>query len=224
MVAEPPTGATAVGRPRSGVRLRPGATPREEILDAAAELFTTRGYASTSTRSIAEAVGIRQASMYYHFARKEDLLRELLERTVAPSLEHAATLIAAGLPADEALYRLARFDAALLLSGPWNLGSLYLVPEVRSSDFASFWAARERLRDRYAAWVAAAAPGGPPAAGHGVARDLVLGLVESVISMRSQDPDLDPDEVVPAVAAGCLLLAGVDRARVDALAAEVRPS
>ena len=225
MVADTPSGAvgptpaSAVGRPRSGGRLRPGATPREEILDAAAELFTTRGYGSTSTRSIAEAVGIRQASMYYHFARKEDLLRELLERTVAPSVAHAEELIAARVPADEALYRLARFDCALLLAGPWNLGSLYLVPEVRTPEFASFWAARDRLRDRYAAWVAAAAPAGRAAAEPAVVRDLVLGLVESVISMRSQDPDVDPAAVVPAVAAGCLLLAGVDRARIDALAA-----
>jgi AcrR family transcriptional regulator len=210
-----------VGRPRSGGRMRPGATPREEILDAAAELFTTRGYAATSTRSIAEAVGIRQASMYYHFARKEDLLRELLGQTVAPSLEHADELIAGRLPADEALYRLAHFDCALLLAGPWNLGSLYLVPEVRSPEFAPFWETRDRLRDRYAGWVAQAAPAGRPVAETAVVRDLVLGLVESVIAMRSLDPGLDTASIAPAVAAGCLLMAGVDRARIDALAALV---
>lgn len=219
-MAESSTG-TPVGRPRSGGRLRPGATPREEILDAAAELFTTRGYAATSTRSIAEAVGIRQASMYYHFARKEDLLHELLGQTVTPSLEHADDLIARCLPADEALYRLAHFDCALLLAGRWNLGSLYLVPEVRTPEFATFWEARDRLRDRYAGWVAQAAPGGRPVAETAVVRDLVLGLVESVISLRSLAPEQDPSTIAPAVAAGCLLLAGVPRARIDELAALV---
>jgi AcrR family transcriptional regulator len=216
-----PSAVAPVGRPRSGGRLRPGATPREEILDAAAELFTTRGYAATSTRSIAEAVGIRQASMYYHFARKEDLLRELLGQTVTPSLERAEELIALGLPADEALYRLAYFDCELLLAGRWNLASLYLVPEVRGPEFAEFWTARDRLRDRYAGWVAQAATGARPLAETAVVRDLVLGLVESVISMRSLTPDLDPAAVAPAVAAGCLLLAGVERARIDELAAVV---
>lgn len=219
-MSETSTGAP-VGRPRSGGRLRPGSTPRDEILDAAAELFTTRGYAATSTRSIAEAVGMRQASMYYHFARKEDLLRELLGQTVTPSLEHADALIAQRLPADEALYRLAYFDCALLLAGPWNLGSLYLVPEVRSPEFAGFWETRDRLRDRYAGWVAQVAAAGRPVAETAVVRDLVLGLVESVISMRSLQPDLDPAAITPAVAAGCLLLAGVDRARIEELAAAV---
>ena len=48
-----PSATAPVGRPRSGGRQRPGGTPREEILDAAAELFTSRGYAATSTRMIA---------------------------------------------------------------------------------------------------------------------------------------------------------------------------
>src|ERR1700761_5422625 len=60
------------GRPRLEQSRRPGNTAREEILDAAAELFTNLGYASTSTRRIADAVGIRQASLYHHFATKDD--------------------------------------------------------------------------------------------------------------------------------------------------------
>lgn len=46
--------------------------PREEILDAAAGLFVDRGFEGTSTREIAEAVGIRQASVYYHFPSGKD--------------------------------------------------------------------------------------------------------------------------------------------------------
>ena len=62
------------GRPRLEQSRRPGKTAREEILDAAAELFTNLGYASTSTRGIADAVGVRQASLYHHFATKDDIL------------------------------------------------------------------------------------------------------------------------------------------------------
>src|SRR5690606_6446151 len=69
-------------------RVRPGrprhlpdkgvGTPREQVLEAAALLFTSKGFAATSTREIAEAVGIRQASLYYHFAGKDEILAALL--------------------------------------------------------------------------------------------------------------------------------------------------
>src|SRR6478736_1724375 len=83
---------TGAGRPRLSTRKRPGATARDEILDAAAELFTTRGFTGTSTRMIADAVGIRQASMYHHFATKDDILAALLLDTVAAPLACAEAL------------------------------------------------------------------------------------------------------------------------------------
>ena len=43
------------GRPRLVEPKRRGETAREEILDAAAELFTSHGYTGTSTRMIADA-------------------------------------------------------------------------------------------------------------------------------------------------------------------------
>ena len=70
------------GRPRLEQSRRPGKNAREEILDAAAELFTNHGYANTSTRKIADAVGVRQASLYHHFATKDDILEALLAGTV----------------------------------------------------------------------------------------------------------------------------------------------
>ena len=83
---------SAPGRPRLVDRRRPGATPADEILDAAAELFTTRGYTATSTRAIADAVGIRQASLYTHFRTKSAILVSLLDSTVGPALEQARRL------------------------------------------------------------------------------------------------------------------------------------
>ena len=50
------------GRPRLEKPRRPGRTPRDEILDAAAELFTEHGYANTSTRRIADAVEVGKAT------------------------------------------------------------------------------------------------------------------------------------------------------------------
>jgi AcrR family transcriptional regulator len=50
---------------------------RERILDIALELFIERGYDKTSLRDIAERLGTTKAALYYHFARKEDILLEL---------------------------------------------------------------------------------------------------------------------------------------------------
>lgn len=41
------------------------------ILDAARELFLKNGYAATSTRDIAKAIGITQPALYHHFKDKE---------------------------------------------------------------------------------------------------------------------------------------------------------
>jgi TetR/AcrR family transcriptional regulator, cholesterol catabolism regulator len=51
---------------------------RAEILDAAATLFRTFGYGSTSVQVIADSVGLLKGSLYHHFASKEEILAELL--------------------------------------------------------------------------------------------------------------------------------------------------
>ncbi len=47
---------------------------RRLILDTAARLLRQGGYHETTLREIAEAVGIRKASLYYHFASKEEIV------------------------------------------------------------------------------------------------------------------------------------------------------
>jgi AcrR family transcriptional regulator len=49
----------------------------ERLFDIAAALFCERGYAATTTREIAAAAGIQQASLYYHVTGKEDLLHQI---------------------------------------------------------------------------------------------------------------------------------------------------
>lgn len=53
---------------------------RERILEQAEELFRSRGYNTVTMREIADAVGIRQASLYYHFPSKEQLFVAVNER------------------------------------------------------------------------------------------------------------------------------------------------
>lgn len=55
---------------------------RQPLLDAAAVLFAERGYAGTSTRSVATASGMLPGSIYYHFPSKDALLLAVHEEGV----------------------------------------------------------------------------------------------------------------------------------------------
>ena len=194
------------GRPRLEQSRRPGKNAREEILDAAAELFTDLGYASTSTRRIADAVGVRQASLYHHFATKDDILDALLTGTVDKPLRLAAELLGEQGPAAPRLHALIVADVTQLCASRWNLGALYLLPELRLDRFERFRLLRAELRGRYRSLAAEviAEYDGPADAD-----DLPFRLVESVINRRSDDIDC-PDEQPWVIADGGLRTLGFD--------------
>lgn len=61
-----------------------------EILEASLELFSVQGFEATSISQIADAVGIRKASLYSHFENKQAILdalaKEVLEQYAAHSI------------------------------------------------------------------------------------------------------------------------------------------
>ncbi len=59
---------------------------REQILEAAGDLFYERGYHSTTVDAIAERLSVTKPFIYYHFENKLDILQSLLERTIGASL------------------------------------------------------------------------------------------------------------------------------------------
>jgi TetR/AcrR family transcriptional regulator, cholesterol catabolism regulator len=61
---------------------------RQGVLDAAAHLFASKGYADTSMSDIAAEAGIKAGSVYYHFASKDELVYEVLRFGVTHSFEH----------------------------------------------------------------------------------------------------------------------------------------
>jgi len=60
-------------------KLRRGPLTRSQILDASLKLFSDRGFTRTSVRDIAQAAGITDAAIYYHFASKRELFEALIE-------------------------------------------------------------------------------------------------------------------------------------------------
>jgi AcrR family transcriptional regulator len=199
LVATPGSGgklSTRLGRPRANPNGRDGADPREEILTASARLFTSVGYAQASTKRIAEAVGLRQASLFYYFPRKEDILGELLDRTVQRSLDFVDRLGKGDAPPDIGLYLLIYNDLQTLCSPPGQLGWLVLQPDARSERFADFWKKHARLFDAYLSLVRAGQ-------GEGLfnvddpemTARILSGLVEGVVSW-SGPPIQNPGERV----------------------------
>ncbi|MER7574933.1 TetR/AcrR family transcriptional regulator [Streptomyces sp. NPDC126514] len=203
--------ARRVGRPRAQERPASGLEPREEVLSAAAELFTTHGYTATTTRAVAERAGLRQASLYHYFDGKEAILAALLEGTVRPSLEVAHHLVSRTEASPEArLWALCHADVTLLCGGPHNLGALYLLPEVQTERFAVFHQVRVELKAAYGQLLAASEPGaalGPEDLA--LRTDLLFGLTESVILIRRADPGHPPQALAAATADAALRVAGV---------------
>lgn len=214
--ATTPAGKTGkVGRPRHSAPLRAGASAREQILDAAAEMFSEQGYAAVSTRKIAEAVGVKQATLYYHFGSKEDILAGLLAGTVTPSLAFAARLPSTEEPPHAQLFALAYYDVGMLCVSPWNIGALNFLPEVRSERFAEFRRDRELLCQEYGRQITNGVERGLFSVDStDVATQLVFALAESVIGMRSDDIDIDPS-LPQMIATSCLRLLACPAAEIE---------
>ena len=62
---------------------------RDEILNVALELFSVNGYEATSISQLADAVGIRKASLYSHFASKQEILDDVVASVLEGYAEHS---------------------------------------------------------------------------------------------------------------------------------------
>lgn len=94
--------------------LQPGLTraaaTRAEILAAAAQLFAEKGYSDCNLRELAERVGMKSGSFYYHFKSKEEILDALLDT----SLQLITDAVQGALDAlDPEAPALARLEAAM---------------------------------------------------------------------------------------------------------------
>jgi AcrR family transcriptional regulator len=66
---------------------------RNEILDGAWGLFTTRGYEGTTVAAILDAVGIAKGTFYHYFESKEEVLDAVTDRMSAESREELGLVV-----------------------------------------------------------------------------------------------------------------------------------
>jgi len=79
---------------------------KQEILDAADELFRLKGFDGTSTNDILNKVNIARGTLYHHFKSKEDIMDALIEQYNLRLLEAAHTISRAkSIPVVERLIR-----------------------------------------------------------------------------------------------------------------------
>ncbi|GHE66299.1 TetR/AcrR family transcriptional regulator [Streptomyces capitiformicae] len=116
------------------------------ILRKASHLFSVKGFEGTSTRQIADAVGIRQPSLFHHFKSKaaiaealfaydcerSPLLRGQLE---LPDAEPAVTL-----------YQMVRREVETELTSAYDLRGLYLTSVIDRPEFARWKLAYDTAR------------------------------------------------------------------------------
>ena len=62
---------------------------KQEILEASLELFSVQGFEATSISQIADAVGIRKASLYSHFESKQAILDTLVKQVLQQYAAHS---------------------------------------------------------------------------------------------------------------------------------------
>jgi AcrR family transcriptional regulator len=181
------------GRPRAVPPRRGTGAPRDEILAAAGRLFARQGFAATSTRQIAAAVGLRQPSLFHWFPGKDTILDALLEMLVAPPLAFARELEAGRERAATKLFRFLRFDVHTLCTAPYDVGALAVLPELRAPRFRSFWRNRERLVAAIERWIRAGVRAGDfTPVDAALAARAVFGLDEATLTwFRSIDADAE---------------------------------
>lgn len=74
-----------------------------QIIDAAIKLFRKKNYHGTSMQDIADVVGINRGSLYHYINSKEEVLFNIINRTISRFNEELVKIQAEDLPATEKL-------------------------------------------------------------------------------------------------------------------------
>lgn len=94
------------------------ATARDAILDSAEQLFARQGFDRTTIKQIGAGAKVNAALLYYYFADKETLYREMLRRLFSGFAETGAARLATPGSPDDILRRFVHGQVELMLANP----------------------------------------------------------------------------------------------------------
>jgi AcrR family transcriptional regulator len=123
---------------------------RGQIIEAAASLFSRKGFNGTTTREVAQAVGVSEAAVFKHFATKEELYAAIIEAK-SQTEQILSTAIAAANTRDDAqvLRALAREMIARVQADP-TLMRLLLFSALEGHSLSEmFFRSRFQQVDRF---------------------------------------------------------------------------
>jgi AcrR family transcriptional regulator len=164
---------------------------RESILQAAAELFSQRGYAGVGVDELAARSGIAKTAIYHHFGNKDGLLAAVLERTAAAWIEGIRQ------SSSEASYPFERLDRALagmrtmLEEKPWVLKLVQILALEVADQKPEIRAILQSLLRRATAAIVEGMEetmGGPVPNAERISK-VVLALLDGIAMGQHVDPD-----------------------------------
>jgi len=104
---------------------------RQEILDAARDLFVQQGYEATSVRRIAEKVGCSPGILYHYFEDKAAIMAQLVRETFGRLSERMSRMAQDDAPVIDRLRRALRTYIEFGLEHPYHYAVLFGKPMVQ---------------------------------------------------------------------------------------------
>jgi TetR/AcrR family transcriptional regulator, cholesterol catabolism regulator len=103
---------------------------RDDIIQAAAQIFTEKGFHAASMQDIADAVQLQKASLYHHVSSKQEILLAILDQTLDLLISQLTDILELDLPPEQRL-RLGMIAYLRILTQHHSLASVLLL-EYRS--------------------------------------------------------------------------------------------
>lgn len=155
------------------------ARTREDLLQAAAEVFARHGYHATSVDMVAEAAGYTKGAVYSNFSSKEELFLALLEERREQTMADVQRVMDESAPADRAEAFGERRDRLAQWTPEWFL---------LEAEFELYAARHPEVRERVAERQAAT-------------REVVTAAVERHIADLDLEPAYPVEEIAQLVVA-----------------------
>lgn len=111
-------------------------TTKEKIVEEALTLFSVNGFKGTSVKNIADAVGIKDASLYKHFKSKQEILDTIVEK-MRQHIEDMSN--AFGLPDDTDMQKAAKIYATFDENNLVELSNKIFLFYLKDSLISRFW-------------------------------------------------------------------------------------
>ncbi|WP_421792680.1 TetR/AcrR family transcriptional regulator [Hyphobacterium sp.] len=191
-------------------RRRPEDRP-DEILTAAMEVFTEKGFAAARVEDIAKRAGLSKGAVYLYFESKDAMLKALVEQS-AGAIVNAATAfteISAGDDPEKAYRAILKMALVSLTDREVSAATRLVMTEAgRSPEIAAYY--RQRVIETGRSAVTALIDAGVKA---GVFRDVdrdsavltfigpaIKQMMLNSIFQRETDPDFDAEKMADAIA------------------------